>query len=494
MKFKHWLLLTEAKKDINLSNPNLNTTIPPLNTSVSNPKLTTTKISRGRSYKGRELASNQKVKELAIRYKQLGTGEYPPEFKQFLNTKRAAYKDYITNTKSLDAIWYPSDIIVAQENGLPDNWMDSQMEIYKSKNELMSNKQVKELAIRYKQFGTGEYPPEYSHFLQKKRSAYRDFLKGIKSNYKWYPSDIIVAKENGLPDNWMDSQIEIIKSKNEQKSNDRFKDIAIYYGRNGSGPSSSDSNEKIAYLGGWHSKKKNEKINPYEESDNKTWADMVELSKSSNWIDPVTEEPFKHSPLPDNWRDIEPRGIKSGGEELVSNILKELEIKNDTEHRDEACKNKRCLRFDFSIKHNGKKYLLEYHGKQHYHPSYFGSKKDKTDQVIANNALNAFKYVQGNDTIKYEHCVKENLPFLVIPYWLYKKPDIIKNRIIEFLNTNEFNETFANPDVPQNYKAYHDKILKITECFASGKVNCKELVEPTKTFEQFLINKNFINI
>jgi hypothetical protein len=568
MNFKSWLLITEAKKDINLSNPNLTTTIPPLNTSVSNPKLTNTKISRGRSYKDRELASNEKVKELAIRYKQLGTGEYPPKFKQFLNTKRLAYKDYITNTKSLDAIWYPSDIIVARENGLPEGWMDSQMEIYKSKNELisnkqvkelairykqfgtgeyppefkdflqkkrsayedflkgiksnykwypsdiivakenglpdnwmerqnelMSNKQVKELAIRYKQFGTGEYPPEYSHFLQKKRSAYRDFLKGIKSNYKWYPSDIIVAKENGLPDNWMDSQIEIIKSKNEQKSNDRFKDIAIYYGRNGSGPSSSDSNEKIAYLGGWHSKKKNEKINPYEESDNKTWADMVELSKSSNWIDPVTEEPFKHSPLPDNWRDIEPRGIKSGGEELVSNILKELEIKNDTEHRDAACKNKRCLPFDFSITHNGKKYLLEYHGKQHYHPSYFGSKKDKTDQVIANNALKQFEYTQGNDTIKYDHCVKENLPFLVIPYWLYKKPDIIKNRIIEFLNTNEFNETFANPVVPQNYKAYHDKILKITECFASGKLDCKELFKKQKTtFEQFLINKNFINI
>ena len=369
------------------------------------------------------------------------------------------------------------------------------MEIYKSKNELMSNKQVKELAIKYKQLGTGQYPPEYSHFLQKKRSAYRDFLKGIKSNYKWYPSDIQVARENGLPDNWMDSQIEIIKSKNEQKSNDRFKDIAIYYGRNGSGPSSSDSNEKIAYLGGWHNKKKNEKINPYEESDNKTWADMVELSKSPNWIDPVTEEPFLYKNLPDNWRDIEPRGIKSGGEELVANILKELEIKNETQHRDKACKNKRCLPFDFSITHNRKKYLLEYHGKQHYYPSYFGSIEGMTDQVIAKDALNAFKYIQGNDRIKYEYCERENLPFLVIPYWLYKSSDIIKSKIIEFLKTNQFNENFANPVVPQNYKAYHDKILKITECFASGKVNCKDLFKKQKTtFEQFLINKNFINI
>jgi hypothetical protein len=80
MNFKHWLLITEAKKDINLSNPNFTTTIPRLNTIVSNPNSTNTKISRGRSYKDRELASNEKVKELAIRYKQLGTGEYPPKF------------------------------------------------------------------------------------------------------------------------------------------------------------------------------------------------------------------------------------------------------------------------------------------------------------------------------------------------------------------------------------------------------------------------------
>ena len=118
-----------------------------------------------------------------------------------------------------------------------------------------------------------------------------------------------------------------------------------------------------------------------------------------------------------------------------------------------------------------------------------------TDQVIAKDALNAFKYIQGNDRIKYEYCERENLPFLVIPYWLYKSSDIIKSKIIEFLKTNQFNENFANPVVPQNYKAYHDKILKITECFASGKVNCKDLFKKQKTtFEQFLINKNFINI
>jgi hypothetical protein len=88
------------------------------------------------------------------------------------------------------------------------------------------------------------------------------------------------------------------------------------------------------------------------------------------------------------------------------------------------------------------------------------------------------------------------IPFLVIPYWLYKNEnqDIIKSTIIKFLKTNKFNETFADPDVPQNYKAYHDRMLKMTKCFAKGKANCKELFKKQKTtFEQFLINKNFIN-
>ena len=92
MNFKSWLI-SEAKKDINLSNPNLTSTIPPLNTSLSNSSLTTTipplnasvsnpNLTNTKIY-NRELASNQKVRELAIIYKQLG--KYPPAFKQFLN-------------------------------------------------------------------------------------------------------------------------------------------------------------------------------------------------------------------------------------------------------------------------------------------------------------------------------------------------------------------------------------------------------------------------
>ena len=162
----------------------------------------------------RELASNQKVKEIAIKYKELGEKGF--KFNSFLQSKRAAYKDFIDGTKNSKSVWYPSDIIVARNNGLPDNWMLFQPEI-------KSNKQVEQLAIRYKQLG-GKYPPEFRSFLQNKKMAYKDFIDGTKNTRTtWYPSDIIVARDNGLPDDWMlfiDLEIE---------SNQKVKAIGIRY-------------------------------------------------------------------------------------------------------------------------------------------------------------------------------------------------------------------------------------------------------------------------
>jgi len=502
MNFKHWLLISEEEeKDINLSNPNLTSTIPPLNTSllntivsnpklaknntqlnasVSNPNLTNTKISY------REFVSNKRVKQLAIEYiKAKGFAKLPIEFRNFLSSKKMAYRDYkkADGTKSTSAIWYPSDIEVAEKNGLPEGWM------LQIDDEKESNKQVEALGIRYTELGTGEYPREFRTFLQNKRRAYQDYKTNKKSTSAiWYPSDIEVAEKNGLPKNWMDSQIEIVKSKNEQKSNDRLKELAYYYGKNGSGPSTHASDKKEASLAEWYLQKKNKnkkesRNNTHEKSYDITWAEIVASSK--NW----NKKKFPHD-LPNDWRIIEPAGEKSLGEKYVLNILTELGIKNDTQHRDEACKNKRCLPFDFLITHNGKKYL-EFHGGQHYYPAYFGSGgEEKTDQIIAKHAIDKFEYTKKNDTKKYEHCVKENIPFLVIPYWLDKSSDIIKSTIIEFLNTNQFDKKFADPVVPQNYKAYHDKMY----AKYLAELNPTELVEPTKTFEQFLINKNFTNI
>ena len=211
-----------------------------------------------------------------------------------------AYRDYnkADGTKTTSCVWYPSDIKIARDNGLPDNWM------LLVTDEEESNQRVEALAIRYKELGE-QYPPEFKDFLIRKRRAYQDYKKGKENpKFKWYPSDIKIARDNGLPKNWMDYQMEILKSKNEQKSNDRLGELAIYYGRNGSGPWQYDSNKENKSLARWHNHKKS-RNNPHEKSDDINWAELVALSKSPNWIDPVTREPFKYSPLPENWRNIE---------------------------------------------------------------------------------------------------------------------------------------------------------------------------------------------
>jgi len=421
MRFKEWLLITEEEKDINLSNPNL-TTIPALNTSVSNPNLTTTipalnaRRKMGPKYKKPPI---ENFKELAYYFGRNGSGpsqhEANPEIEylgKWHNNKKS--RKINPNEAADKETW--DDLVKLSKT---PNWIDP----------------VTKQPFRYKD----------------------------------------------LPKNWRDVEPKKRQEKGRRNSSENFKELAYYFGRNGSAPSTHYYNKDIAYLAKWHNKKKIK--NTYEASDDEIWAEIVASSKSWN------KEQFPYE-LPKDWRDIEPAGKKSLGEEYVLSILTELGIENKTQYRDVACKNKMCLPFDFSITHNGKKYFVEYHGKQHYYPTYFGSTEGMTDQVEANHALNAFKYIQVNDKIKHNHCEKGHLPFLVIPYWLYKKPDIVKNRIKQFLETNEFNETFANPDVPQNYKEYHDKIY--AKYLAES--NPIELVEPTKTFEQFLINKNFINI
>ena len=124
--------------------------------------------------------------------------------------------------------------------------------------------------------------------------------------------------------------------------------------------------------------------------------------------------------------------------------------------------------------------------------------EEMTKQEIAELALEAFEIRKKNDLKKYNHCKENNFPLLVIPYWI--NPDRFKDRILDFIkHDNAFDTFFAKPDVPPDYKVKHNKIFFKTECFATNgfnpkqKVDCKKL-DVKLTFEQFLINKNFINI
>jgi hypothetical protein len=283
-----------------------------------------------------------------------------------------------------------------------------------------------------------------------------------------------------LPDNWRNIEANKRQEKGKRNSSKNFKELAYYFGRNGSGPSQHDSNP---YLGRWHNGKKN-RPNPYEKLDDIIWAEIVALSK--NW----NNKKFPYD-LPDDWRDIEPdqSNFSIPAKEL-GKILNKYFDDIIREYPDKECNitTGQCFKFDYSFIYDDQEYFVEYHGEQHYYPVNFGSKEVKTKQEIAKDVLDKFLYNQENDRKKYNYCKNKNFPLLVIPYW--KKIDEFEEIVLSFIkHGNVFDTLFAKPDVPQKNKEYHDR--KYAEFLAKSKST--ELVE-TKTFEQFLINKNFINI
>lgn len=111
----------------------------------------------------------------------------------------------------------------------------------------------------------------------------------------------------------------------------------------------------------------------------------------------------------------------SKGEQKISHVLDENNIKFQPQYIFNDCRYKKPLPFDNSIlDENGNVlYLIEYHGEQHYHPiEYFGGEEN-------------FKTQQKRDEIKLEYCKKNNIPLLIIPYWDYSK---IEERILEIVN------------------------------------------------------------
>jgi hypothetical protein len=110
-----------------------------------------------------------------------------------------------------------------------------------------------------------------------------------------------------------------------------------------------------------------------------------------------------------------------------------------------------CKRFDFKIE----EMFVEYHGKQHYTPYGFTSKKRFAKE----------KAIIGNierDHVKLSWCRQCNISLLLIPYW-----DI--NRIPEILNNvlAGYTPTFSEPpEIVKKYKPFRKKIrdhLGITE-------------------------------
>lgn len=105
---------------------------------------------------------------------------------------------------------------------------------------------------------------------------------------------------------------------------------------------------------------------------------------------------------------------KSRGERLVASILEEINCEFFYELPFKGIKP------DFCIINNGKKYFIEYNGRQHYVPvRYFGGIISFIKQIY-------------RDLYEYIICKKDKIPLLRIKYSLTDSE--IKDAILKFLN------------------------------------------------------------
>ena len=437
----------------------------------------------------REKQSNNQIIKLAKYFKKHKS--YPnrnTKLGNFLSYKIQAFKHSTNGTKSQHK-WYPSDLKVAKTHGLPDEWMMKNKIFNYNCREKQSNNQIIKLAKYFKKHKS--YPHKWigssiGNFLNYKRSAYKNYIDGTKSQYKWYPSDIEVAKSHGLPDDWMQ-----IRNR-EKQSNNRTIKLAQYFTKNGIYPKQNSllgrfvslrkeafkeyikghakpkltwylSDAEIAKAYGlpddWmllvdREKESNQrtillaqefaKFNTYPSGKTKigcflrikrlAYKDYINGTKKNTSLWYVSDiEVAKANGLPDDWMCFK-KPKSSLGERKTNFVLEKLNIKSIQQYRHKLCANKLCLPFDFYFNKDNLHYFIEYNGEQHYRPV-FGQKNITKEEN--------FKKTQKNDLIKLNFCKKNNYPLLVIPYWIKD----FENLISEFLKTTQFDPTFAQPTI-----------------------------------------------
>jgi hypothetical protein len=436
----------------------------------------------------------------------------------FLDGKRHAFQDsekikkkpnYIKTSNRTGYKWYDTDKLFGIQAGLPNDWylFTNKYKPEKPESKILKQKNDQQLIALGNHFKNNDNTEPYlssplGKFLNGKRHAFQD-SENIKidpdhmrtSKRKWYDTDPQVAKDAGLPNDWhlftdkYKPERKNIESEIYQQTNDQnLKKLGIYFNDKKKNPDKEEP-PSTHTLGRFLYNKRR----AYEDFTNNTNPTTGKWYKTDLQV-------AEDAGLPEGWHLFTDKENISQGEKLVGKTLKKLKLDAIHQYRDKECNiiTGQCLRFDYSFIYKDQEYFVEYHGEQHYYPVYFGSGEEMTKQEIAEQALEAFEIQKKNDLKKYNYCKERNnnFPLLVIPYWI--TPDRFKNRILDFIkHDNVFDTLFANSNVPPEYKVKHDKIFYKTECFATngfgGTVDCEEL-DVKLTFEQFLINKNFINI
>lgn len=115
-----------------------------------------------------------------------------------------------------------------------------------------------------------------------------------------------------------------------------------------------------------------------------------------------------------------PKCVMSSAERKISYYLDKKNIEYQTQYKFEDCLSRKGnkLRFDFALFLNGNLVLLEYHGDQHFiKPHYL------TDDE--------FLECQIRDKIKWDYCIANKIPIVIITKYYFKEIETIINDIKE---------------------------------------------------------------
>jgi len=138
--------------------------------------------------------------------------------------------------------------------------------------------------------------------------------------------------------------------------------------------------------------------------------------------------PFKQLPVVHLKGSGCQRCLSSKGETKIRHILKKKKVIFEEQYRFQDCSNVNTLPFDFLVKVNDKKALIEYHGQHHYEPVGFGANDE--EQIAAQ-----FGSVIKRDQIKERWCRENSVPLLIIPFSEYDNMEVLLKDFINKLTS-----------------------------------------------------------
>lgn len=124
--------------------------------------------------------------------------------------------------------------------------------------------------------------------------------------------------------------------------------------------------------------------------------------------------------------------FSSRGERTINDFLSKVSVSYKRQYRDDRCRYKQPLPFDFAVIEVGALeplLLIEYDGEQHFNAiDMWGGERELKRQNV-------------RDSIKNEFCTEYNIPLLRIPYWeLENIEEVLFNKLVEL---NVLEEVFV---------------------------------------------------